>query len=428
MSGSARGARGGAPLELTQPPSREGRAPSSLHDAANQVFIHAMNPANETRAERSAEHYIFAVGTYKLLAFTIGTIGVLGFCNNVLVLILYCKFKRLRTPTNLLLVNISLSDLLVSLVGINFTFAACVKGGWTWSKATCVWDGFSNSLFGIVSIMTLSALAYERYIRVVHAQVVDFPWAWRAIGHIWMYSLAWTGAPLLGWNRYTLEIHQLGCSLDWTSKDPNDASFILLFLLACFFVPVGIMIYCYGNILYTVQMLRSIQDLQTVQIIKILRYEKKVAVMFFLMISCFLLCWTPYAVVSMMEAFGRKSMVSPTVAIIPSFFAKSSTAYNPLIYVFMSRKFRRCLLQLLCSRLTWLQCSLKERPLAPVQRPIRPIVMSRPCSSRNRPKKKVTFSSSSIVFIITSDDLHRLDVTSKTRESTDVNVIQVRPL
>lgn len=84
--------------------------------------------------------------------------------------------------------------------------------------------------------------------------------------------------------------------------------------------------------------LRSIQDLQTVQIIKILRYEKKVAVMFFLMISCFLLCWTPYAIVSMVEAFGRQSMVSPTVAIIPSFFAKSSTAYNPLIYVFMSRK------------------------------------------------------------------------------------------
>lgn len=113
---------------------------------------------------------------------------------------------------------------------------------------------------GIVSIMTLAALAYERYIRVVHAQVVDFPWAWRAIAHIWLYSLAWTGAPLLGWNRYTLEIHRLGCSLDWTSKDPNDASFILLFLLACFFVPVGVMIYCYGNILYTVQRVRNKKD------------------------------------------------------------------------------------------------------------------------------------------------------------------------
>lgn len=107
-----------------------------------------MNPANETRAGRSTEQYIFALGTYKLLAFTIGTIGVFGFCNNFVVIILYCRFKRLRTPTNLLLVNISLSDLLVSVIGINFTFASCVKGRWTWSQATCIWDGFSNSLFG----------------------------------------------------------------------------------------------------------------------------------------------------------------------------------------------------------------------------------------------------------------------------------------
>ncbi|XP_061913693.1 opsin-3 isoform X1 [Entelurus aequoreus] len=413
-----------------------------------------MNSDNDTR---SAENDIFSTGTYKLLAFAIGTIGVFGVCNNVVVILLYCRFKRLRTPTNLLLVNISLSDVLVSVIGINFTFVSCVKGEWIWSHTTCVWDGFTNSLFvlsafpsyhasaplltclytsarsallvghGIISIMTLAALAYERYIRVVHAQVVDFHWAWRAIAHIWVYSLVWTGAPLLGWNRYTLEIHQLGCSLDWASKDPNDASFILLFLLACFFVPVGIMIYCYGNILYTVKMLRSLQDLQTVQIIKILRYEKKVAAMFLLMIACFLVCWTPYAVVSMMEAFGKRSMVSPTLAIIPSFFAKSSTAYNPLIYVFMSRKFRHCLLQLLCSRLSWLQRSFKERPLAPAQGPIRPIVVSSSCGSRKRPKKRVTFNTSSIVFIITSDDLHRLDVTSKTAESS-VNVIQVKPL
>ncbi|XP_056148294.1 opsin-3 [Lampris incognitus] len=387
-----------------------------------------MNPANETRAERSAEQYLFAAGTYKLLAFTIGTIGVLGLCNNVVVILLYYRFKRLQTPVNLLLLNISVSDLLVSVTGTNFTFVSCIRGGWIWSSATCAWDGFCNSLFGIVSIMTLSALAYERYIRVVHAQVVDFTWAWRVIAHIWLYSLAWTGAPLLGWNRYTLEIHKLGCSLDWASKDPNDASFILFFLLACFFVPVGIMIYCYGNILYTVRMLHSIQDLQTVQIIKILRYEKKVAAMFLLMISCFLVCWTPYAVVSMMEAFGRKKMVSPTVAIIPSFFAKSSTAYNPLIYIFMSRKFRRCLLQFLCSRLSWLQHSIKERPLAPVERPIRPIVISNGCGSRDRPKKRVRFSSSSIVFIIASNDVHNLGTTSKTGITSEVNVIQVRPL
>ena len=76
------------------------------------------------------------------------------------------------------------------------------------------------------------------------------------------------------------------------------------------------------------------------QIVKILRYEKKVAAMFLLMIVSFLVCWTPYAVVSMMEAFSRQSVISPVMAIVPSFLAKSSTAYNPLIYVLMSKKVR----------------------------------------------------------------------------------------
>lgn len=105
--------------------------------------------------------------------------------------------------------------------------------------------------------MTLTVLAYERYIRVVHAKVIDFSWSWRAITYIWLYSLAWTGAPLLGWNRYTLEIHGLGCSVDWKSKDPNDTSFVLLFFLGCLVAPVGIMAYCYGHILYAVRMVSS---------------------------------------------------------------------------------------------------------------------------------------------------------------------------
>ena len=110
-----------------------------------------MNPANQTGSSEGSTttaHHLFAAGTYKLLALTVGSIGVFGFCNNVVVIVLFYRFKRLRTPTNLLLVNISVSDILVSVFGINFTFVSCLKGGWIWSRATCTWDGFSNSLFG----------------------------------------------------------------------------------------------------------------------------------------------------------------------------------------------------------------------------------------------------------------------------------------
>uniref|UniRef100_A0A670Y639 Opsin-3 n=1 Tax=Pseudonaja textilis TaxID=8673 RepID=A0A670Y639_PSETE len=263
--------------------------------------------------------------TYHLLALLIAAIGFVGLCNNLLVLGLYIKFKRLRTPTSLFLVNISLSDLLVSFFGVSFTFLSCLRNGWAWDEAGCMWDGFSNSLFGIVSLMTLTVLAYERYIRVVHARVIDFSWSWRAITYIWLYSLAWTGAPLLGWNHYTLELHGLGCSVDWSSREPSDTSFVLFFFFGCLVVPLGIVVFCYGHILHALAP-------------RLFPYETKVAKMCFLMITTFLICWMPYAVVSLLIAYGYGHLITPTVAIIPSFFAKSNTAYNPIIFIFMNRK------------------------------------------------------------------------------------------
>ncbi len=117
---------------------------------AGHLLRKEMNYFNETSPETNLGDYdyIFADETYKLLTFTVGTIGVLGFCNNIIVIILYFRFKRLRTPTNLLIMNISVSDLLVSITGVNFTFVSCVKRRWIFNSATCVWDGFSNSLFG----------------------------------------------------------------------------------------------------------------------------------------------------------------------------------------------------------------------------------------------------------------------------------------
>lgn len=101
---------------------------------------------------------------------------------------------------------------------------------------------------------TLTALAYERYIRVVQARAIDFSWAWRAITYIWLYSLGWSGAPVLGWNRYILDVHGRGCAVAWESEDARDSSFVLLLFLGCLVVPVGVIAHCYGHILYSVQM------------------------------------------------------------------------------------------------------------------------------------------------------------------------------
>lgn len=83
-----------------------------------------------------------------VLAVVLGIIMVFGFLNNFVVLILFCKFKKLRTPVNMLLLNISVSDMLVCLCGTTLSFAASIKGRWFLGKHGCSWYGFINSCFG----------------------------------------------------------------------------------------------------------------------------------------------------------------------------------------------------------------------------------------------------------------------------------------
>lgn len=83
-----------------------------------------------------------------VISVILGFIMTFGFLNNFVVLILFCKFKTLRTPVNMLLLNISVSDMLVCLCGTTLSFASSIRGRWFLGKHGCSWYGFINSCFG----------------------------------------------------------------------------------------------------------------------------------------------------------------------------------------------------------------------------------------------------------------------------------------
>ncbi|XP_029308548.1 teleost multiple tissue opsin a [Cottoperca gobio] len=279
-----------------------------------------------------------------VVAVCLGFIGTFGLLNNLLVLTLFCRYKMLRSPINLLLINISISDLLVCVLGTPFSFAASTQGRWLIGEGGCMWYGFANSLFGIVSLISLAVLSYERYSTMMvptEADSSNYRKISLGITLSWVYSLIWTVPPLFGWSKYGLEGPGTTCSVDWTAKTANSISYIICLFIFCLIAPFLVIVFCYGKLLCAIRQVSGINTSMS------RKREQRVLFMVVVMVICYLLCWLPYGIMALLATFGPPGLVTPVASIIPSLLAKTSTVINPVIYVFMNKQFYRCFRALL---------------------------------------------------------------------------------
>lgn len=58
------------------------------------------------------------------------------------------------------------------------------------------------------------------------------------------------------------------------------------------------------------------------------------------MVVAFLTCWLPYATFALVVATNKDIAIQPALASLPSYFSKTATVYNPIIYVFMNKQVR----------------------------------------------------------------------------------------
>ncbi|XP_039599792.1 pinopsin-like [Polypterus senegalus] len=246
----------------------------------------------------------------------------------------------------MLLLNISVSDMLVCVFGTTLSFASSIHGRWLVGKHGCMWYGFINSCFGIVSLISLAILSYDRYstLTVCNKAATGFRKPLLSVGASWLYSLVWTVPPLLGWSSYGPEGPGTSCSVTWTSKSSDSVSYIICLFIFCFAIPVLVMVYCYGRLLFAVKQVGKIRRSAA------RRREFHILFMVITTVACYLICWTPYGVVALLATFGRPGIISPVASVVPSILAKSSTVINPVIYIMMNKQFYRCFLKLLhCS-------------------------------------------------------------------------------
>ncbi|KAF3851142.1 hypothetical protein F7725_012914 [Dissostichus mawsoni] len=294
--------------------------------------------------------------------------------------------KKLRNLPNYFIMNQAISDFLMAFTQSPFFFINCLYKEWVFGEMGCKMYAFCGALFGISSMINLLAISIDRYLVITKPlQAINLSSKRRttvAILMVWLYSLAWSLAPLVGWSSYIPEGLMTSCTWDYVTYTMANRSYTMMLCCFVFFIPLGIILYCYIFMFLAVRQTgrycnsyisrrhalpefsflvslsltvppysthREVERLGT-QVRKStlikqrsIRSEWKLAKIAFVVIVVYVLSWSPYACVTMISWAGHAKILSPYSKAVPAIIAKASTIYNPFIYAIIHSKYRMTL-------------------------------------------------------------------------------------
>lgn len=133
----------------------------------------------------------------------LGAFILFAIVGNILVILSVACNRHLRTPTNYLIVNLAIADLLLSFTVLPFSAALEVLGYWVLGRIFCdIWAAV-DVLCCTASILSLCAISIDRYIGVRYSlqypTLVTRRKAILALLSVWVLSTVISIGPLLGW-------------------------------------------------------------------------------------------------------------------------------------------------------------------------------------------------------------------------------------
>jgi len=283
---------------------------------------------------------------------------IMSFIGNGCVIYIFLKVKNLRTPTNIFIVNLAISDLLMmTTMGPTVTINVLIQRYWIWGAFGCKLYGMTGAVCGTVSIYTMVVIGYDRYNVIVKGfSGVKITMA-KALGivlAIWVYTISVSLPGLFGvWGGYAVEGMLVTCGYDYMSDDLNNRSYIVFVCVFDYLLPMVLVFFYYSSIVKAVwaheESLKAQAKKMNVESLRSNQNNKdesaefkiaKVAVTNVLLWACI---WTPYAFVVFLAGIGSKSSITPLVSQLPCFFAKLASCLNPIVYAISHPKYREAL-------------------------------------------------------------------------------------
>uniref|UniRef100_A0A8C1IEM1 G-protein coupled receptors family 1 profile domain-containing protein n=1 Tax=Cyprinus carpio TaxID=7962 RepID=A0A8C1IEM1_CYPCA len=245
---------------------------------------------------------------------------------NLLVIISISHFKKLHTPTNLIILSLAVADMLFGLV-MPIEASRLIEICWYFGDTFC---GLSLIITG-----NLFLIAVDRYVAVCHPllypQKITMNKTLISICLSWVCSSTYSTA-------FVISLRTNMCY--------GECSFMMSFawrvtdLIMYFIFPCILIISLYLKIFYVVQ--------QQVKVINTLmkggkcvnegsvrrKSESKAALTLGIIVTVYLLCWIPYYICSI-------SAVSSTTINVSTWFVFSNSGLNPMVYALFYPWFKK---------------------------------------------------------------------------------------
>nr|QWV42659.1 long wavelength sensitive opsin 3 [Eulasia bombylius] len=300
---------------------------------------------------------------YNILTVLITILSLFAIVGNGMVLYIFGSTKSLRTPSNLLVCNLALSDFgTMSTMGIPVIITSYHQK-WILGPFMCELYGCLGGLFGGSAIWTMAIIALDRYnviVKGLSGKPLTIKGALLKLLLVWLFIAGWTIAPLFGWGRYTPEGNMTACGTDYLSKSWVNKSYILAYSAFVYFLPLFTIIYSYWFIVQAVAAHEKAMREQAKKMnVASLRSsdtnetsaECKLAKVALVTISLWFMAWTPYLITNYIGVFETAS-ITPLGSIWCSVFAKTGSVYNPIVYAISHPKYK----QALHAKFPFLQC------------------------------------------------------------------------
>ncbi|XP_075872232.1 trace amine-associated receptor 13c-like [Nelusetta ayraudi] len=274
----------------------------------------------------------------------LSSISVLTVVLNLLVIISISHFKQLHTPTNLLLLSLAVSDLLVGLLVMPIEAVRLVESCWILGELMCALSCIINFILTSASVGNMVLISIDRYVAICYP--LQYPGTITCsrvqlcVCLCWACCFLYNGLILKDHlrqpDRYNSCLGECLVVIDYVSGTVD--------LVVTFFGPCSVIVVLYLRVYFVaVSQARALRTHITVipvgsVSVTAKRSEKKAARTLGIVILVFLMSFCPYYYPSLA---GQDIITSASSWTIVTWVLYFNSSLNPIIYAFFYPWFRK---------------------------------------------------------------------------------------